>query len=953
MFRLAGSWYFRLVSTPRGTLPEPPAGSNPVQPTAVAEAKPTLLLHGAIAGPRRPGAAQYPAGPDTGRPPKAPVVQPTVVLSEVEISGADQPSLHRSESDHKRPEQPRESTGLVGLTLGDRYHITRKVGEGGMAVTYGALHVGLNKQVVVKVLHRELCGRPEIVLRFQREAQLASQLGSPHICEVHDVGVTEAGDFYMVMEYLEGETLQDLLHHEARLPLEQAIEIIAQVCEGLGAAHRIGVVHRDIKPDNIFLCPPGNGRGLIVKLIDFGIAKLGSIVDVPSLRISNRSREDTPTGMVFGTPNYMSPEACRSAAEVDSRSDIWALGIVLFEMLSGRTPFLGESYVDLIKQVLFTEPQSLANLVPELPGDVVGVVERALQKNPEARFQDCASFVAPLAKYLPASDHYVSLDPDLVEELETLTREREHLAKVRRSSVGRHSSADRKPDRTIKTLVASLASSRPPKQGDLVAGATLVDIIGKGNFGTVWRARNPITSEPCAVKVFDRDRLGLGLSLYHFRRGVRVMKHLRQCAGSPESIIRFYESEPSGLALSMEFIPGGDLSNLSDRRWDLARKLSVFHSLCEAVRFAHENGVLHRDIKPANVLMSASDSPVLTDFDIAELLFTQTLSAQASGTQLYAAPEQLAGKGDRSATGDIFSLGRMLEFLLTEKDPPFRIEAVPKLDDIELAHGSGLARIVRKCTCRDPPMRYSTVSALLKDLDRWQQAPGDVGMDMLTVPLAPGTRFEVSAQQLWERAAALADSGEIEEALQLSERAVVRLDALEDVGGILVSWTKTRKGWKIGAADARFRIAEGLASGGRKWSAAIAACDGALGLIKDLDDVRYGGWQERRLDWLARSGNLGALTQRMRSLVTGRKVPLFVAFLALTIVLGVSTVAWKVVEQRATRGSSGPQEAATQVARQPTIAASKRGFSSQRNEPSSAGAQGTIVDQSDGGQRAD
>jgi hypothetical protein len=192
------------------------------------------------------------------------------------------------------------------------------------------------------------------------------------------------------------------------------------------------------------------------------------------------------------------------------------------------------------------------------------------------------------------------------------------------------------------------------------------------------------------------------------------MEHLNQIPERPETVATLYQTEASKLAFSMAFLEGGDLTNIAEFGWSLEVKLRHFRTICLAVQFAHENGVIHRDIKPANIVMHKGQ-PVLTDFDIADLLFAQTKSAHAAGTVAFAAPEELADQRTTSRTGDIYSLGRLLHFLLLEANPPLRFEDVPRLQDISNDYPT-LTRVVRRCTFRAPESRYQAVPELLADL---------------------------------------------------------------------------------------------------------------------------------------------------------------------------------------------------------------------------------------------
>lgn len=323
---------------------------------------------------------------------------------------------------------------------------------------------------------------------------------------------------------------------------------------------------------------------------------------------------------------------------------------------------------------------------------------------------------------------YEAYPPDAVQELERLSRARDQGTPHERTQ----------RQRRITELANRLARNAGPD--DVLVGARLISRVGKGNYGTVWQAVNIETGEAQAVKIFDTDRLGLGTSLYHFRRGVRAMQHLKQVDGLPSTIVRLHSVEASGLAFSMEYLDDGDLTRVAQHGWSRRKKLELMQSVCRAVEFAHQNGVIHRDIKPANIVMKGGD-PVLTDFDIADLLFAKTLSAQAAGTVNYSAPEALNGKSGGAPTVDVFSLGRLLHFLLLERDPQLMFEDVPTLDELD-AEDPELVAIIRKCTLRRPDRRYSTVASLIDDLERYGRGSG-AG---LGVPRPGRTRREEAAE---------------------------------------------------------------------------------------------------------------------------------------------------------------------------------------------------------------
>jgi serine/threonine-protein kinase len=276
----------------------------------------------------------------------------------------------------------------IGTILRETYELTSVLGKGGMGSVFLARHLRLpGKQVAVKVLLHSEDLSEEQYARFRREAEIASQLGHPNIIEVLDFHSLEDGTPYLVMEYLRGESLAQRLR-KGRLSMREAFGIARQMGSALQAAHRAGVVHRDLKPANVFLVP-NDSEGTVmerVKLLDFGISKL----------VGSQTLQ-TQDDILMGTPRYMSPEqAMGRNKEIDARTDIFALGCIVYEMLCGDSPFAGATIAEVIYRVVHEQPESLATRVPDLPARAVSAVERALAKNPKDRYPDVATFIAEL-----------------------------------------------------------------------------------------------------------------------------------------------------------------------------------------------------------------------------------------------------------------------------------------------------------------------------------------------------------------------------------------------------------------------------------------------------------------------------------------------------------------------------------------------------------------------------
>jgi|JI6StandDraft_1071083.scaffolds.fasta_scaffold01976_3 serine/threonine protein kinase len=266
-----------------------------------------------------------------------------------------------------------------------------------------------------------------------------------------------------------------------------------------------------------------------------------------------------------------------------------------------------------------------------------------------------------------------------------------------------------------------LRSSPIVGAGSVVAGARLERELGKGNFGTVWLARQLGSGVAVATKIFNLDRLGDGVMMWRFRRSIRAMALLGKSRGVPASVPRLVEVAEDTLAFSMTYLNGGTLEQIERRGWSLATKLRVFGRVCEAVDFAHRVGIIHRDIKPANILLGPDASPVLVDYDIADIRFVTQLSVAHGGlgTPIFAAPEQLEDAEYADERSDIYSLGRLLHYLLLEGSPGYQIERDPTLDNLRQCPAA-LVAIVRRSTQWDPRRRFPSVRALLAELARCQ-----------------------------------------------------------------------------------------------------------------------------------------------------------------------------------------------------------------------------------------
>lgn len=282
---------------------------------------------------------------------------------------------------------------LVGRVVGNRWRVLRRLGQGGMGAIYEGQNVAIGKRVALKFI-QNWGESAEACLRFQREAEAASAVESAHIIHVFDTGATEEGQPYLVMELLQGESLGARLRRGQRLSVAEAVQITAQILRGLGRAHEAGVVHRDLKPDNVFLVRQDDGVPL-VKILDFGISKIARSTGAGPSTI-------TREGTVLGTPYYMSPEQAQALPGLDGRSDLFSVGVILFECLVGRSPWAAlASYEAVIVAICSRDAPDVRLFTPEVPAPLAEVVKVALTREPTGRFPSAQAFLAALQQATP------------------------------------------------------------------------------------------------------------------------------------------------------------------------------------------------------------------------------------------------------------------------------------------------------------------------------------------------------------------------------------------------------------------------------------------------------------------------------------------------------------------------------------------------------------------------
>ncbi|HEY3821928.1 MAG TPA: serine/threonine-protein kinase [Polyangiaceae bacterium] len=370
-----------------------------------------------------------------------------------------------------------------GEILAGKYRVLFAIGEGGMGQVFAAEHVQLGHKVALKVLRPSALESEEAVERFLREGRAAARLQSEHVARVSDVGKLDSGVPYMVMEFLEGRDLAQLLGEQGKLPIDQAVGFIIQAGEAIAEAHHHGIVHRDLKPANLFVTTALDGAPL-VKVLDFGISKASSLLGAASPQI-------TTTSAIIGSPKYMSPEQMQDSRAVDGRADIWALGSILYEMLAGRLAFDAPTLATTCVQILQATPPRVRQSREEVPPGLDEVVMRCLEKNPDERFASVAELVQALSPFAPESGTLV--------------------ARINRMKASRSVEAP-PPSRRGRPAATEVASSEPPvvserpgKRAGVVWGAAVALVIVIGVVAVVRLrvdgdpAVSPASAAPAAI----------------------------------------------------------------------------------------------------------------------------------------------------------------------------------------------------------------------------------------------------------------------------------------------------------------------------------------------------------------------------------------------------------------------------------------------------------------------
>jgi len=541
---------------------------------------------------------------------------------------------------------------MIGQTV-SHFKILAALGEGGMGVVYKAQDLKLDRFVALKFLPPDLTSDQEVRRRFDYEAKAASALDHPNICTIYEIDHLPDGQMFMAMAYYDGQSLRERLEAGA-MPIDEAVVIAGQVALGLACAHEKGIVHRDVKPANIVITRDGQ-----TKILDFGLAKLAGRTQL------------TEDGQTLGTLLYMSPEQLQGK-ELDARSDIFSLGVVLYEMIAGRTPFHAQHAAAVADRILRDDPTPLSEYRSDVPDGIRDLLDRALAKNREDRLQNLDEFIEALGG---------SVAPVLGQP----TSERP----------------------TVQERVVAHAP------GDAIGPYRLLERVGVGGMGEVWKAdqQEPFRRR-VALKIVKAgmDSEEVVSRFEAERQALALMDH--------PCIAKVHDAGTTALGrpyFVMEFVQGIPITEYCDKHnLSTKKRLELFIQLCEGVQHAHQKAVIHRDLKPSNVLVTEIDDeavPKIIDFGVAKATSQpltdnamHTFVGQLIGTPEYMSPEQAElSSEDIDTRSDIYSLGALLYELMSGELP---------FDSQELrgAGFDGLRKKIREEDPLAPSRRLTTVS---------------------------------------------------------------------------------------------------------------------------------------------------------------------------------------------------------------------------------------------------
>jgi serine/threonine protein kinase len=566
---------------------------------------------------------------------------------------------------------------MVEKVIKNNYRMMDEIGRGSVATVYLAKDMARSEVVALKIIHPDLAKEGEFLRRFRREAQLLARLDTPHAVRVYDYGEDDGLNF-IVLEYVQGETLASILDKEGPLEVERALDLAKQVAGCLVDAHEKGIVHRDIRPANVMLTAEG-----MVKVMDFGIAQ-GA--DLSRLAASG----------VLGSPHYLSPEQAEGEV-VDIRSDIYSLGVTLFEMLTGQRPYEGESAGDIVTKHLKEPVPSARTLKEDIPPEVDALVAKCMAKDPARRYQ---------------------MPPDLIRAIDDILQ-----------SMGAH--------------VSPSIGFEAALTGQTLGQYRLLEQVGRGGMATVYRGYQPALERYVAIKILPTYLAHEPNFAARFEREAKSAARLNH-----PHILPVYDFGREGELnyIVMRYVEAGTLKEMLGEPLELERAVELTAQIGAALDYAHRHGVVHRDVKPANVLMDEEGWPLLSDFGLARMMEASvqlTKTGVGVGTPAYMSPEQGQGLAVDGRT-DVYSLGVVLYEMLTGR-VPFEAETpmavvlkhitapLPLPRQVNPSIPEAVERVILRALAKDPDDRYPTVGemvAALREAVVWADVGEAIGFEV-------------------------------------------------------------------------------------------------------------------------------------------------------------------------------------------------------------------------------
>jgi serine/threonine protein kinase len=599
---------------------------------------------------------------------------------------------------------------LIGRQLGN-YRVDRLLGRGGMALVYHGWDVKLDRPVAIKVLDARYRNETGYAERFLREAQAVATWRHENIIQVYYADQLD-GFYYFVMEYIDGLDLEELLAQYAAdgelMSCEDVCLVSRAIASALDYAHQKGVIHRDVKPSNVMVT--GEGR---VVLTDFGLA-----MDVYQGSL----------GQVFGSPHYIAPEQARSSAEAVPQSDLYSLGVMLYEMLTGVVPFDDPSATSLALQHLTRPPPAPRQLNPSLAEEAEAVLLKALSKSPEERYQTGAALVDALEAALQAGQP-VPVEPVLPPPLPAGG---ESPVARSRSAISVSEKVASRPQAGVKATSAV----RPFPAQDSLLNLQLDEyrleaMLGRGGMARIYRGLDVHLERHVAIKVIDTPFRADSDYAVRFEREAQAIAKLEH-----PHIVRLYRygRDKDLLYMAMQYVDGADLEAIldsyqADREYvEPEEAARIVRQICLALDYAHAQGVIHRDVKPSNVMLDRQGRVYLTDFGLALLTEIGT-KGEVFGSPHYIAPEQAISSANVVPQSDLYAVGVILYEMFTGQ-PPFDAqdpldvamlqmrEPPPAPRDLRAEIGPELEEVILKALEKQPQDRYQSGAELADALDR-------------------------------------------------------------------------------------------------------------------------------------------------------------------------------------------------------------------------------------------